>query len=112
MKELIMKYRKTHFLQFPRKVFTLPLFNDLSINSKWLFTCLIEMEHRFTGPHDDVFYHSDQGLSEMSGVPLRTFKRCKAELRASGLIKTALQRVKTKAGIEIDKNITVYQLNV
>jgi hypothetical protein len=107
-----MKYRREYFLQFPRKVFKLPQFNDLSINAKWLFTCLIELEHRFTGPHEDIFYYSDQGLSEMSGIPLRTCKRCKSELRASGLIRTSLQRVKTKAGVEIDRNITVYQFSI
>jgi hypothetical protein len=107
-----MKYRNEYFLQFPRKVFKEPAFNELSVNSKWLFTCLIELEHRFTGEHEDIFYHSDQALSEMSGIPLRTCKRCKVELRSSGLIKTSLQRVKTKSGIELDHNITVYQFNV
>ena len=57
-----MKYNNTNFLQLTRKLFQ-EQYKDLSINAKWLFVVLNELEHRYTGEKEDFFTRSDTQLS-------------------------------------------------
>ncbi len=82
-----MKYNNTNFLQLTRKLFQ-EQYKDLSINAKWLFVVLNELEHRYTGEKEDFFTRSDTQLSKDTGLSLSTLKRAKAELKKTDLIRT------------------------
>lgn len=108
-----MKYKRTHFLQLSRGIFKDERFQGLSTNSKWLFVCLNELEHRYTGRGEDHrFFHSDKDAADMSGIALRTFKRCKDELKQAGFIRTAQTKVPGKNGEDTGNTITTYLLSV
>jgi hypothetical protein len=100
------KYKVGHFIQVDRSIFQNPAFTTLSPQSKWLYICITELEHRFTSGHkrNETFYHADADLSALSGIPLRSFKRYKKELTASGFVTTTKR--KTSSG----KVITVYEI--
>ena len=85
-----MKYRSEYFLQFPRTVFKDPHFNSMSINAKWLFACLLELEHRYTGGKNkqDFFFQSNKELAVLMGASERTVQKAKGELKKAELIKT------------------------
>ena len=82
-----MKYNNNNFLQLTRKLFN-PEYSNLSINAKWLFVVLNELEHKYTGKKEDFFTRSDTQLSEDTGLSLSTLKRAKAELKQTDLIQT------------------------
>lgn len=82
-----MKYNNNNFLQLSRKLFTEDYIN-LSINAKWLFVVLNELEHRYTGKKEDFFTRSDSQLSVDTGLSLSTLKRAKSELKKTDLIQT------------------------
>ncbi len=104
-----MKYKRTHFLQLSRSIFKDERFQGLTTDSKWLYVCLNELEHRYTGRNEThSFYHSDVDVSEMSGIALRTFQRCKDELKKRGFIRTWQSKIVDKKGNDTGKTITCY----
>lgn len=83
-----MKYGNTFYLELTREIFT-DRYKDLSINAKWLFVVLNELEHRYTGTkQNDFFIRSNKSLCEDTGMSLSTLKRAKAELVKTDLIET------------------------
>jgi hypothetical protein len=90
------KYKPGNFIQIDRSLFKIPKFNSLASSTKWLYICLSELEHRYTSKEKKDFYQSDQAISDMSGIPLRSFKRCKKELVEKGFI--LLTKKKTPRG--------------
>lgn len=82
-----MKHGNTFYLQLTRELFT-DDYKDLSINAKWLFVVLNELEQRFTGKKEDFFTRSNQQLCKDTGMSLATLKRAKAELIKTDLIET------------------------
>ena len=82
-----MKYNNKNFIQLSRKLFT-DEYSNLSINAKWLFVVLNELEHRFTGKKENFFTRSDAQLAEDTGFSITTLKRAKSELKKTDLIQT------------------------
>lgn len=56
------KYKEGNFLQFPRGVFE--KFHNAKTSTKWLYTILLELEHKFTGLKEDFFFRSIDDLSK------------------------------------------------
>lgn len=83
-----MKHGNTYYLQLTRRIFNEPELIKLSINAKWLFIVLNELEQKYTGAKEDFFTRSDIQLAEDTGMSLRTFKRAKAELVKTNLVQT------------------------
>lgn len=82
-----MKYNNTNYLQLTRKLFD-SKYSTLSINAKWLFVVLNELEHKYTGTKEDFFTRSDTQLAKDTNLSLSTLKRAKAELKQTDLIQT------------------------
>ena len=75
-----MKHNNIYYLQLTRRLFDEP-YKDLSINAKWLFVVLNELEQRYTGDKtENYFYQSNEDLADLCGFSLSTLKRAKAEL--------------------------------
>lgn len=82
-----MKHGNKFYLQLTRELFT-DKYQNLSINAKWLFVVLNELEQRFTGQTESFFTRSNSQLCEDTGMSLSTLKRAKAELQKTDLIYT------------------------
>ena len=67
-----MKRKDRFFLQLSRKLFHDPEFQKLSINAKWLYVVLNELEHRFSGNKEDFFFRSNNDLAKDAGFSLPT----------------------------------------
>ena len=50
-----MKHGNSNYLQLSRSIFT-EKYKTLSINAKWLFVVLNELEQRYTGDEKDFFF--------------------------------------------------------
>lgn len=82
------KYGNTNYLQLTRYLWN-DEYKGLSVNAKWLFICLKELEHRYCNEHNKTyFFCSDKDLCDITGMSINTVKRAKKELRykAMGLI--------------------------
>lgn len=80
------KYGNTFYMQLTRVLWQFP-YKELSINAKWLYVTLNELEQRFTGSSDKgYFFRTDEELCKDTGLSLATLKRAKKELRESDLI--------------------------
>lgn len=106
-----MKYHNTHFLQLSRKIFT-DDYKDLSMNAKWLFVILNELEQRFTNDNVDFFTRTDEQLANDCKVSLKTLKRAKAELKKTNLIKTGVCFFTGKDGKKSKVHYTFYRILV
>lgn len=82
-----MKHNNIFYMQVSREIFT-EKYKDLSVNAKWLFVVLNELEQRYTGEHEDFFFRSNADLANDCGFSLATLKRAKAELVKTDLIQT------------------------
>ena len=82
-----MKYGNQFYIQLSREIFT-EKYAGLSVNAKWLYVVLNELEHRYTGENRDFFTRSNAQLSKDSGLSLSTLKRAKSELIKTNLIQT------------------------
>ena len=76
-----MKRKAGNFLELSRELFNEERFKALSLNAKWLYVTLNELEHRYTGPKVDYFFRSNEDLAEDTGLSLSAVKRAKDELR-------------------------------
>ena len=54
-----MKYGNDYYLQLSRHLFA-DKYKDMSINAKWLYVVLNELEQRFTGKDKDWFFRTDE----------------------------------------------------
>ena len=88
-----MKYNNTYFMQVSRAIWDI----DLSDRAKLLFLWLNELEQRYTNSKQDYFYRTDEMLAEDMKWNIKTVRKVKAELKASGLIRTSRVRF-------VDKN--------
>lgn len=75
-----MKYKDGYYLQLSRNLFNDDRFKSLSVNAKWLYVVLCELEHRFTGQKETFFFRSNEDLAEDTGLSLSSVKRAKKEL--------------------------------
>lgn len=76
-----MKRKAGNFLELSRELFNEERFKNLSLNAKWLYVTLNELEHRYTGPNKDFFFRSNEDLAEDTGLSISAVKRAKNELR-------------------------------
>lgn len=74
-----MKYKDGNYLQLSREIFRDDKFQEMSINAKWLYVVLCELEHQFIGKND-YFFRSNEDLAKDAGMSLATLKRAKKEL--------------------------------
>lgn len=105
-----MKYGNSNYMQLSRKIINDPKYETLSINAKWLFVVLNDLEQRFCGGdgQKDFFLRSNEQLAGDSGMSLATLKRAKAELENTDLIKTGVGWWK-KDGCK-EKHVTSYRV--
>ena len=78
-----MKYRQEngYYLPISRKLFNDKKFKQKSINARWLYAVLCELEHKYTGENEDFFFRSDKDLAEDAGMSTATVWRTKKELK-------------------------------
>jgi hypothetical protein len=82
-----LKNGNTFYIELTRHIFT-DKHKDLSINAKWLFVVLNELEHKYAGENKDFFTRTDLQVAEDTGMNISTLKRAKAELIKTDLIQT------------------------
>lgn len=104
-----MKYKNGNFLQLDRKLFD-DTYSNLSINAKWLYVVLVELEHKFTGKKEDFFFRSNEDLAKDSGMSLPTLKRAKKELEQTNLIKTWQSHFIYPNKKKSEKHISTYRI--
>lgn len=105
-----MKYGNDFYLQLSRHLFA-DKYKTLSINAKWLYVVLNELEQRYTGSDKDWFFRTDAELAEDAGMSEKTLKRAKAELKETGLVKISLAHwVDKETGKKSKKKVTAYTI--
>ena len=105
------KYLEGNYLQFPRifwdkihngKIIERSRYRELSVNAKWMYTTLKNMEHTYTGKENDAstifyegvknnknwFYIETERLAYQCGMSESSVRRAKKELISCGLIDT------------------------
>lgn len=110
-----MKHGNTYFLQLSRLIFNDEPYKSLSINAKWLYIVLNELEQRFTSDGEkDWFYRSNEDLAADAGMSLPTLKRAKAELLKTDLVESwrthFVYNRDTPEEKLSEKRITVYRI--
>lgn len=104
-----MKYKRGNYLQLPREIFQSEEFKGLSVNARWLYVVLSELEHRFTNKKDNFFFRSNEELVNDAGMSLPTLKRAKKELKESGLVTIRqMHWVDKKTKKKSEKHITAF----
>ena len=104
-----MKYKEGNYLQLSREIFQNEKFQKLSINAKWLYVILCELEHKYTGPKVNFFYRSNEDLAGDSGMSLPTLKRAKTELK--GLVQMWQMHWKDEETGKLSKrHVTAYRM--
>ena len=105
-----MKYGNDYYLQLSRHLFA-DKYKNMSINAKWLYVVLNELEQRFTGKDKDWFFRTDEELAKDAGMSEKTLKRAKAELRETGLIEVSLAHyIDKETGKKSKKKVTAYKI--
>ncbi len=104
-----MKHGNTFYLELSREIFT-EQYNYLSNGAKWLFVVLNELEQRYTGKNCDFFYRTDAELAEDANISLATLKRCKKELRNSGLVQMWNGHFIDKDGKKSEEKFSCYRI--
>ena len=105
-----MKYGNDYYLQLSRHLFA-DKYKDMSINAKWLYVVLNELEQRFTGKDKDWFFRTDEELAKDAGMSEKTLKRAKSEFRESGLVEITLAHfVDKQTGEKSKKKVTAYKI--
>ena len=103
-----MKYGNEYFMQVSRHIVTNENCKGLSINAKWLYIVLNELEQRFCGGKNDFFLRSDKQLAEDTGMSEPTLKRAKAELRNTDFVEIGTGWYTSKG--RKDKHVTSYRI--
>lgn len=104
-----MKYGNEFYLQLTRLLWS-DEYKDLSINAKWLFVTLNELEQRFASREQAYFYRTDTELAKDCGFSKATLKRAKQELKNTDLIKTRLVPFTRTDGEKTKEHVTMYQI--
>jgi hypothetical protein len=103
------KYKSGYFLQFPRDAFKL-LFGA-KLTTKWLYTVLLELEHRYTSNNEDFFYHSIPDIMRDSELGRNSVIDGLKDLEERGLLKKWQMHWKdTKTGKKSERHITAIRL--
>lgn len=106
-----MKRKHGNYVQLSRRLFNDENLSHLSINAKWLYVVLNELEHKWTGPNEDFFYRSNEDLARDCGFSLPTLKRAKKELKEAGLIQTwPMHWINSETGKKSEKHVTAYRV--
>lgn len=143
-----MKYRNKHYYEAPRIFWPVDYekkfdskkrsnvystqekdkyrdFHELSVNAKWLYETLKELEHRNTGKKNDGenvyyegvddpkgwFYCGGERLSFFSGLSDSSVKRARKELKDAGLINTCVCYLHNKeTGARTKIHVTGYRV--
>lgn len=104
------KHKGTFFIQLKRELWT-EEYKDMSINAKWLYTTLNELEHRYTGDKCNFFFRSNEELAKDCGMSINTFKRAKKELLETGLVQHwQMHFVDTETRKKSEKKISAYRI--
>lgn len=104
------KRKGTFFIQVKRELFT-DEYKELSVNAKWLYVVLNELEHKYTGDKCDFFFRSNEELAKDCNMSLGTFKRAKKELLETDLIQHwHMHFVDTETGKKSEKKISAYRI--
>ena len=103
-----MKYNNTDFIQLSRIIFA-EKYKSLSVNAKWLYCVLNELEHRYSRPEDGLFYRTNEELASDAGMSLPTLKRAKKELVEAGLINIYKSHFISN-GMKSKKYVTGYRI--
>ena len=104
-----MKYKNEYYMQITRRIVNDDACKTLSINAKWLYIVLKELEQRFCSGNKRFFLRSDTQLADDTGMSLPTLKRAKVELAATDLITTGTGWY--VADGRKDKHVTSYEIN-
>lgn len=105
-----MKHNNSFYLELSRELFT-DQYKTLSINAKWLFVVLNELEQRYTGKNEDFFFRTNAELAEDTGMSLPVLKRAKAELVKTDLIHTyQMHFIDHKTRKKSQKKVTAYKI--
>ena len=105
-----MKHGNKNYMQLSRLIFTDP-YKDLSINAKWLFVVLNELEQRYTSAESDCFFRSNEELANDCGFSLAVLKRAKAELLKTDLIESYRDHlINAKTGKKTEIRVNYYRV--
>ena len=105
------KYKDGYYIQLPRKIFNDYDYETIPANSRWIYTVMCELEHKFTGKNEDFFFRSDEDLARDCGVSVSTIARYKKPLIKNGLVEhwnTHFRDPKTKRLSE--KKVSAYRI--
>lgn len=109
-----MKHGNSYYIQLSRLIFNEEPYKSLSINAKWLYVVLKELEQRYTGSDTNWFFRSNEELAEDMGVSLKTLKKAKAELVKTDLIKIGVMHWISGKGTphekRSEKHVTSYTI--
>ena len=109
-----MKYNNTYYLQLSRLLFNEEPYKSLSINAKWLYVTLKELEQRYTNGDTNWLYRTNEELAADMGVSVRTLIRAKAELAETDLVKLGVMHWVANKGTpeekRSEKHITTYTI--
>jgi len=109
-----LKTGNNYFLQLTRHLVNDEKYIKLSINAKWLFVVLNELEQRYTGKNKNFFFRSNEDLAVDMGVSVRTLIRAKNELIKTDLIHSWQAHFITNEGTPYEKRseerITCYRI--
>lgn len=104
------KYGNSYYLELTRKLWESP-YKELSINAKWLYCTLKELEQRYCGRNGrNFFIRSNEELCIDSGLGITTLKKAKTELAKSKLIIIGKAHWKQENGKLSEKHITSYTI--
>jgi hypothetical protein len=105
-----MKHGNEFYMELSRALFAEP-YNELSINAKWLFVTLNELEQRFCGNKENFFFRSNEDLAKDTGLSLSVLKRAKAELIKTDLIKSwQTHFIDKQTNKKSEKKVTAYRV--
>ena len=105
-----MKHGNNCYIQLGRDVFNEYDYQELPMYSRWIFTVLNELEHKYTGKNEDFFFRSNQLLAQDCGISEATLKRYKAPLVKYGYIKTWSMHFVNKDGKMSEKKVCAYRI--
>ena len=105
---------------FPQKNMVSISYKEVSPMSRWIYCCLVELEHRYTvgktkrnlnRPLNDFFFHSNKDLAELAGVSQRTVQKARTELMEAGLVKSwQMHWQDSKTGKLSYKHVSAYRM--
>ncbi len=122
-----MKYRNKYYLRVPRKLFNAedgktPIMKTLTLPAICLLLWLFEDEHKYTSGQENAFdegwfYHTNQQLSEETGLCLASIKKGKSELVRKGVIEIRQTHLLAKRGRRFtggmeERHITAFKLRL